>query len=352
MKRKIAICVILLILSVSIIGVIYLQETNKEKYQIAIIRPVFSKTAFQDSFYPFFRANQNLSYGEFTTDRLELLNVTVIDELDDWSFSDGIRNTINQFNGLFESVIFDANITYLSDVDIHEGHNLTQYDLVIIGFEEYVSQRMYDAYFQYVSGGGTLLVNDACTFLCEVDYKDGYMWLVNGKGFAFNGTHAWKSIYHRWPEENRNWLGSNFRYLKYGFTPWNLLFNDSHVLNTPFSNEFSTNYTSLYKGHEENFISNMSNTEIIAYWHDPDPRTDNTTIAIYRHKYRKGSVFHMGIMYSKVMYRDLALLRLFVDVIRYLLTNEIAPWEIPTEANIQAKVSEYHLSLEALKGII
>ncbi|MBD3158516.1 MAG: hypothetical protein GF309_06955 [Candidatus Lokiarchaeota archaeon] len=199
---------------------------------------------------------------------------------------------------------------------------------------EYVTQNQYDIYQDYVAQGGRLFINDACSFLCEVGYGNGYMWLVKGKGFAFNGTHAWKSVYRRWPLENQNWVGSNFNRFHYGTVPWNATVNASHPVGEHMQSHYGSSFTTSYRGHEENYISNVSETTMILQWKNA---LYDRPIAVYEHDYQNGTVLHTGIMLSEVMYNDLRLMRLFISLLRYALQGAVSEWTFPVEANIQAR---------------
>ena len=84
----------------------------------------------------------------------------------------------------------NANVTILTDGDIHEGkifktngtHLLSPpmapdsgraYGILILGHQEYVTQKEYDNLKNFVANGGTIIFIDANTFYAEVSYDKG-----------------------------------------------------------------------------------------------------------------------------------------------------------------------------------
>jgi hypothetical protein len=215
---------------------------------------------------------------------------------------------------------------------------------VILGFTEYVTLEEYYYYKRFVETGGTLIIMDACNFLAEVKYypptipgEAGYLSLVKGHGWEFNGTHAWKSVYHRWPEENMNWIGSN--YWKYWTGKHYDFFqaNTSHPISVYIRNNYGPEATTYYRGHEENKIENLTDTEIIGYWHFINPDEAPTDpVAAYQHRYGKGSVFHTGVMASDVIDDQEFLQAFLISAVRLGLFGEVGDWIFWEDSSFQS----------------
>ena len=106
----------------------------------------------------------------------------------------------------------------MTDVDVDNGavfmHNKTRnkYDIIILGHQEYVTQREYNNLKRFVSNGGTMILMDSNFFYAQVKYnkKNQAITLVKGHGWAFNGKSAWRDVGERWKKETSEWVGSNY----------------------------------------------------------------------------------------------------------------------------------------------
>ena len=128
------------------------------------------------------------------------------------------------------------NITLLTDADVDNGaifeknkvsgndivsiknssndsnNYINAYDVIILGHQEYVTQKEYDNLRQFVKSGGTMIILDGNVFYAEVkfDKNTQTIILVKGHGWAFNGKSAWRSVGERWAKETSEWVGSNY----------------------------------------------------------------------------------------------------------------------------------------------
>jgi hypothetical protein len=116
-----------------------------------------------------------------------------------------------------KSIAKQTQIKILTDTDIDRGkifdnHSLNLFNILILGHQEYVTQKEYNNLKKFVSSGGKLIALDANIFYAEVKYFDNNntISLVKGHGWAYNGQTAWKSIGERWENETKNWFGSNY----------------------------------------------------------------------------------------------------------------------------------------------
>jgi hypothetical protein len=265
--------------------------------------------------------------------------VTVKDE---WGYSTGLFNFLNSTEARQQGLIFGKNMALIDEIDVTEGglflDGRRAYDVVILGFTEYVTSEEYYAYKQFVASGGTLIIMDGCNFLAEVKYypptdphQAGYLSLVKGHGWEFNGTHAWKSVYHRWPEENKNWVGSNYWHYWTGSHYDLLNVNTSHPISAYLRAKFGENIKSAYHAHEENLLQNSTNTQIIGYWHlINSSEYPGEPIVAYQHEYGSGSVIHSGIMASDVVYRDKCIQAFLLGAVKLALTGKVGDEPIPS----------------------
>jgi Na+/H+ antiporter NhaD/arsenite permease-like protein len=110
------------------------------------------------------------------------------------------------------------NITLLTDADvdkdiIFENNNddnsvsannnsstsnngINAYDVIILGHQEYVTQKEYYNLKRFVGNGGTMIVLDGNVFYAEVRYDENtqIVTLVKGHSWAYNGRSAWRSV--------------------------------------------------------------------------------------------------------------------------------------------------------------
>lgn len=299
--------------------------------RIAVVRPSFSATAYQDAFYLFYSKYRNVPVGEYVTTDLGLLNRTVVTG---WKWSEELRTWFTTGDASSLHLVLDETVTVLDEIDVDRGglfeNGTRTYDVLILGFTEYVTQREYLYYKQFVVSGGTLIIMDACSFLAEVSYSNGYLSLTKGHGWEFNGTHAWKSVYHRWPEENTNWVGGNYWKYWYGEHYDYFSVNTSNVVSTYLRTTFGENITTIYGGHEENLLQNLTQSEVIGYWHLSDSSEyPGQPIAAYMHRYGHGIVIHSGIMASEVVTADRFVGVFLAACLRFGLTGNIEEWTYP-----------------------
>ena len=116
-----------------------------------------------------------------------------------------------------KSISSQTQVKLLTDTDVNYGkifdkHQSNLFDILILGHQEYVTQKEYDNLKQYVSNGGKIIAIDANIFYAQVKFfgNNNTISLVKGHGWAYNGKTAWKSINERWKSETQNWVGSNY----------------------------------------------------------------------------------------------------------------------------------------------
>ena len=301
------------------------------EYRIALVKPIFSATAYSDAFYQFYSKYSSVPPGEYVTTDLGLLNRTVVD---DWGWSRRLNTWFTSDTAGSLHLVLGDTVTLIDEIDVdggalfHDGVRL--YDVLILGFTEYVTEREYLYYKQFVASGGTLIILDACNFLAEVRYSNGYLSLTKGHGWEFNGTHAWKSVYHRWYENNTNWVGSNYWRYWTGEHYSGISVNTTNPLSDFIRTTLGETISTVYRGHEENSLQNQTGTDIIGYWNFINAsECPSYPVVAYMHRYRSGMVMHSGIMASDVILSDSFINVFLAASIRYGLTGELSQWKYP-----------------------
>jgi hypothetical protein len=273
--------------------------------RIALINPTFTSAAYNNSFYVFYEKHSNTLHGVNVTSDLDLLSSTVINNKKELSSS--VSSMIYLLKNI-KWVTSQPNITLLTDEDVDKGiifeknnsssndiaktnsssnsdNYINVYDIIILGHQEYVTQKEYDNLKQFVRSGGTMIILDGNVFYAEVRYDKNTqtVTLVKGHSWAFNGISAWRSVPERWAKETSEWVGSN--YLCYSC---NIRFT-----NDPFE----------YIHHEEQYITNPHDIILMNYNASLSdyPIQTRPVIATYELNYQKGRVIALGIYSDDVL---------------------------------------------------
>ena len=267
--------------------------SSEEGPRIALIKPSFTAAAYANGFYKFYKLYNSTPVGKNVTTDLNLLSVPV-----NASWYQSLPYVFSMLKLLndIKSVTPDSNITIYDDAAADNGFMFTKngsnaFDLVILGHQEYVTQKEYDNLKRFVANGGTMLILDGNVFYAEVkyDHQKDMVSLVKGHYWAFNGRTAWKSVAERWKNETSQWVGSN--YLCYKCV--------KSFQNNPFG----------YKPHEEQYLDNPHDVVLFNY-NASIPRTyfpvlsssaslgqvsTKPIIATYELDYKRGRVITLGI---------------------------------------------------------
>jgi len=275
---------------------------NINKLKIGLVKPIFTDAAYNNRFYVFYAKHAFLPLGVNITKDLYLLNSKVL-ELSNKDIHNvsALSHPSNVINGLSNH---PTPAKLINDIDVDKGkifdnrYRLNLYDILIIGHQEYVTQKEYDNLKQFVSNGGMLILLDSNVFYAEVNYFDNNntISLVKGHDWAYNGKTAWKSVNERWKNETEQWVGSN--YLCYRCV--------KEFKNNPF------NYTS----HEEQYITNPKDIILLNYNPIllPYMPKSNVAIATYELNYGKGKVISLGI-YSDDIIHNANFVRFFINLL-------------------------------------
>jgi N,N-dimethylformamidase beta subunit-like protein len=272
--------------------------------RIALINPTFTSAAYNNSFYVFYEKNSNTPREVNVTSDLNLLSSRVINNKKELSSS--IYAMVYLLRN-FKWLTSQPNITLLTDADVDNGaifeknngnssdiisinssgngissnsnNGINAYDVIILGHQEYVTQKEYDNLMQFVRSGGTMIILDGNVFYAEVKYDRNTqtITLVKGHGWAFDGKSAWRSVSERWAKETSEWIGSN--YLCYSC--------EITFTNDPFE----------YRHHEEQYITNPHDIILLNYnaLLSNHPIQMRPVIATYELNYQKGKVISLGI---------------------------------------------------------
>ncbi|MBV9176796.1 MAG: hypothetical protein JO297_07135 [Nitrososphaeraceae archaeon] len=188
--------------------------------KIALIVPTFTQAAYNNAFYKFYEKYANVPYRKNVTSDLNLLSSKVL-PIDVASSSRSAFAMLQLVSNL-KWITQQSNITILTDADVDNGsifinntsssNNNNAYDVIILGHQEYVTQKEYDNLRKFVANGGTMIILDGNVFYAEVKYdrSNQTVTLVKGHWWAFNGKSAWKSVGERWKNETSKWVSSNY----------------------------------------------------------------------------------------------------------------------------------------------
>jgi len=302
-NSTIMITVIILVASVTTIIIIasaspwFLSDTKPklnascpfvDKCRIAFISPTFTSAAYHKSFYKFYFVYASIPHARknVTTD-LNLLSSNVNNQTSRSSSAFSIPNLAKHlrvvFGGSTIKMLTDADADNNNSIFFDNGTN--RFDLILLGHQEYVTQREYSNLKHFVAEGGTLILLDGNVFYAEVKYdrNSHAITLVKGHGWAYNGKSAWRSIGERWANETSNWVGSN--YLCY-----------SCKVTIP-RNAFQ------YRHHEEQRVTNPNDQIILNYNASIGKKATKILVATYVLNYQKGKVINLGI-YSDDLVSD------------------------------------------------
>ncbi len=210
-----------------------------------------------------------------------------------------------------------GNLKTIDDVGIHNGNlfagSVRQYDVLILGHEEYVTKQEYHQFKQFVASGGRIVAMSGNTFWAEVAYSKstGIETFVSGHGFAFKGVYDWRSDSKPFDRESMNWFGSAFAH---GMPHLRgAIIKGGHVglaMMSVFHKDLAfTGYS--YPHSESNYVGNFTNTQLIAAFYHNSPgsgaphfRMPDLPVDAYEHKYVKGEVICLCIFGENLVGHD------------------------------------------------
>jgi hypothetical protein len=250
---------------------------------IAVVMPTFTAAAYTNAFYVFYNKYINVTRGVNITTDLNLLSSKVTNEPS--SSASGLA--MLYLLGNLKWITPDSNVDFHTDQDVDAGsifqaNGSNAYDVIILGHQEYVTQKEYDNFKQFVGNGGTMIILDGNVFYAEVkhDNNTDTVTLVKGHSWAYNGKSAWRSVDERWKNETAQWVGSNY------------ISGISKFANNPFD----------YLPHEEQYTTNPKDVILLNYnatipgniSRDISNKTGSIVVATYELNYLKGKVIALG----------------------------------------------------------
>ena len=300
---------------------------------IAIIRPTFTAAAYDNAFYLFYKLNANATVGSNITRHVGLLsntiatnNNTVSEAASRVSSEAAIDYLVDHIKWLMPK----SNITVLSDEDAHNGYifkkegggnstnsnnNQNAYDVVILGHQEYVTQKEYDNLKKFVTNGGILFLMDGNTFYAEVKYdnKTKTVTLAKGHSWEFNGKSAWGSIGERWNDDISKWIGGksigNSVDIIFNNSPFGYQHREEQYMTNP-KDKILLDYNASVIARHNTVGMEDTNNSTMAYHSNvtntpPQNNNNNSTtkmkIATYELDYGRGKVISLGIYADDVI---------------------------------------------------
>ena len=251
---------------------------------IAVVMPTFTAAAYTNAFYVFYNKYINVTRGVNITTDLNLLSSKVTNEPS--SSASGLA--MLYLLGNLKWITPDSNVDFHTDQDVDAGsifqaNGSNAYDVIILGHQEYVTQKEYDNFKQFVGNGGTMIILDGNVFYAEVkhDNNTDTVTLVKGHSWAYNGKSAWRSVDERWKNETAQWVGSNY------------ISGISKFANNPFD----------YLPHEEQYTTNPKDVILLNYnatipsniSKDISNKTGSIVVGTYELNYLKGKVIAIGL---------------------------------------------------------
>lgn len=259
------------------------------------------------SFYEFYPKYENAT-GNVTTD-LGMLSSNVSRGRsfnDGWGLSYWLYLFFSSQRARACGLTMGQNLHLLDDVAVSQGglfydsNGSARFDVVVVPFSEYVTLEEYLSYERFVANGGTLVMTGASNFLARVTYNSttGMETLVRGHGWAFNGRSAWHDVFALWDKNNTNWVGSShadccdgqFNYT--GARP-----NTLNAMGKALSIEFGDNVLTEYSRAEEDGVTNMTGTSVVATF----ANESRILIASYVHEFRRGTVVCVCVQADSMM---------------------------------------------------
>ncbi len=209
------------------------------KKRIAFVDPTFTDAAYTPGgFYDFYFKYNDVPEGTNVTSDLDFMTAQLPKELDRNYYAPLVERVINSNP--------DAEVSILRDQDVDKGALLNgngsnAYDVLLLLHNEYVTQKSYDSFKNFVKNGGTIIFLDPNIFYAQVNYNEDTcsVTLVKGHDWEYDGKAVRKSVAERYFDENKEWIGSNFvvRDIKdpvvFGYNPFNYTHFEENYVNNP-----------------------------------------------------------------------------------------------------------------------
>ena len=290
--------------------------------RIALIQPVLTSTPYSQydtgSFYAFYAKEAGVTTN--VTANLDLLSTNVSSG---YGYNQGWGLSYGEYQFFTSQAAVDCglqvgkNVQVLTDMEVADGalfnpqSNASRFDVVVLPFSEYVEASEYLAYEDFVAGGGTLIVmGHSLEYPVTYNATTNFETLVYGHNWAFNGRYAYPIacgsntyvVSCPWAANNTDWLGSNtceascFHTYKFNGSA----VNPGNPIGRALYDEFGATVFKSYVEHEEDTVTNMSDTSIVAVF----VNDSRNLIASYTHQFRKGTVVGFGFFGDDIIGTD------------------------------------------------
>jgi len=282
------------------------------KLRVAVVKPTFTSTPYSTypstGFYAFYHKYVGITTGNVTTDLGWLNTSTTVGSKYNggWGLSSGLYSFFTSDAAARCGFAIGKNTFFLSDVSVSDGALFSKsgdrkYDVVVIGFSEYVTMEEYRYYKEFVASGGRLVMVSSDSLEVRVHYYNAtaHEALVKGHGWAFNGKSAWPSVSIPWDADSVTWIASTHCCLHL-LRPGGATVNASNPIGGALQSYFGNKVFTSYVAHEENFIRNTSHTSVIASFGN----LSGHVIAAYIHQYRRGDVVSLGVFGDDIIAGD------------------------------------------------
>jgi hypothetical protein len=267
-------------------------------HTIAIVRPIFTSTPYSQyayaSFYGFYKKYLHVA-GNITTD-LDWLNTSIrsgIGYNSGWGHSGAFYTFLTSTAAENCGISLGKNLFVVDDIQVDRGALLNpdgspRYSAVVIGHEEYVTQAEFDQFRRYVAAGGRLIAMSSNMFYVKITFnpRTSFETFVVGHGYAYNGHSAWHSGFWPFNKSLSGWFGSTyccFHRLTFSGGAVKAAYPIGQRLLAYFGGMMGSSYVS----HEENAVSNWTQTAVVATF----ANKSGLVVASYVHRYGKGAVF-------------------------------------------------------------
>jgi hypothetical protein len=163
----------------------------------------------------------------------------------------------------------------------------------------------------------------------EVGYssQSNHEWLIQGHGWAFNGQVAIPSIQNAFEKSNTNWLASA-ECCFHDYTYSGATLNQQNPIDSVLSATFGSVVFKTYQSHEENAVTNLTGTSIIATFRN----SSGTLVASYIHQFGSGRVISSGVFLDDIINTDGSAQHFLLQSL--FLSMKIEAAEKPTSVDI------------------
>jgi hypothetical protein len=292
--------------------------------RIALIQPILTSTPYSQyetgSFYAFYAKEAGVTTN--VTTNLNLLSTNVSSGYgynQGWGLSYGEYQFFTSQAAVNCGLQVGKNVQILTDMDVANGalfdpqNNASRFDVVVLPFSEYVEAPEYLAYEDFVAGGGTLVImGHSLEYPVTYNATTNVETLVYGHNWAFNGKYAYPIacgsntyvVSCPWAENNTDWVGSNtceascFHTYKFNGSTVNV----GNPIGRALYNEFGGTVFKSYVSHEEDTVTNLTDTSIVAVL----ANDSRNLIASYTHQFRRGTVVGFGFFGDDIIGTDLS----------------------------------------------